>query len=125
LYSQNNNNMARTLTTTEKKELKLWAKENGLNLDYNKKLEFGNGFWVGEEIASLKAALLELEDAAALRSKARLAVGIDYVAYDTVEYLGNKDGFELIGHEGKEVWVKKSSMIYINGFLAISKNLFN
>jgi hypothetical protein len=125
LYSQNNKIMARTLTTTEKKELKLWAKENGLNLDYNKKLEFGNGFWVGEEIAALKAALLELEDAAALRSKARLAVGVDYVAYDTVSYLGNKDGFELIGHEGKEVWVRKTTMIYVNGFLAIPKNLFN
>ena len=117
--------MARQLTTTEKKELKVWAKENGLNLDYNKKLEFGNGFWVGEEIAALKAALLELEDAAALRSKARLAVGSDYVAYDTVAYLGNKDGFELIGHEGKEVYVKRSSMTYVNGFLAIPKHSFN
>ena len=117
--------MARQLTTTEKKELKVWAKENGLNLDYNKKLEFGNGFWVGEEIAALKAALLELEDAAALRSKARLAVGSDYVAYDTVAYLGNKDGFELISHEGKEVYVKRSSMTYVNGFLAIPKHFFN
>lgn len=117
--------MARQLTTTEKKELKVWAKENGLNLDYNKKLEFGNGFWVGEEIAALKAALLELEDASALRSKAIMAVGSDYVAYDTVAYLGNKDGFELIGHEGKEVWVRKTSMIYVNGFLAIPKHFFN
>ena len=117
--------MARKLTTTEKKELKVWAKENGLNLDYNKKLEFGNGFWVGEEIAALKAALLELEDASALRSKARLAVGSDYVAYDIVAYLGNKDGFELIGYEGKEVWVRKTSMIYVNGFLAIPKHFFN
>lgn len=117
--------MARQLTTTEKKELKVWAKENGLNLDYNKKLEFGNGFWVGEEIAGLKAALLELEDASQLRSKARLAVGVDYIAYDTVACLGNENSFELIGYEGKEVWVKRSSMIYINGFLAIPKNLFN
>ena len=117
--------MARELTTTEKKELKVWAKKNGLNLDYNKKLEFGNGFWVGEEIAALKAALLELEDASALRSKARLAVGSDYIAYDVVSCLGNEKGFELIGYEGKEVWVKNTSMTYINGFLAIPKHVFN
>jgi Holliday junction resolvase-like predicted endonuclease len=81
------------------------------------------------KVKKLKATVRELTSEELLnlelRSKARLAVGIDYVAYDTVAQLGNKDGFELIGHNGKELWIKKTSMIYVNGFLAIPKSFFN
>jgi len=115
--------MARQLTSTEKKELRSWAKHNSLNLDYNKKLDFGHGFWQGEDIASLKAALLDLQDASALRQNARIAVGEKYVAYDVVAHLGNENGLELIGYEGKEYWINFKSLPYVNGYLAIPKLL--
>ncbi len=116
--------MARLLTTTEKKELKNWAKENDLNLSYNKSLEFGNGFWVNNEVSTLKATLLNLNSDMDFQRKAIDAVGFDYVAYDTVAHLGNEKGFELIGYNGKETFIKSTSMIYVNGFLAIPKKLF-
>ena len=36
-----------------------------------------------------------------------------------------RDRFVLVRDDGKEVWIRKTSMIYVNGFLAIPKNLFN
>lgn len=115
----------KNLTNSEKKELKNWAKLNSIDLSYNKDLTFGGGFWKSQDIADLKAALLKLEDGATLRSAARIAVGVDNIAYDVVAVIGNKNGFELISFEGKEVWVKSSQMTYVNGYLAIKKELFN
>ncbi len=112
------------LTTTEKKELKIWAANNGIDLSYNKKLEFGNGFWPTTDIADLKAALMGLENSAALRLMARNAVGVDYVAVDVLARLGDKKGFTLFGHDGQEIWVKDSSIVIVNGFSAVPANYF-
>lgn len=115
--------MARNLTTSEKKDLKVWAKANGIDLSYNKALDFGNAFWGNDNIQSLKAALMSLESESELKLKARNAVGSNYVAYDCVSVLGNDGLFELIGYEGKEVMVIKSSIVYVNGYLAIPYKL--
>lgn len=117
--------MARLLTASEKKDLRAWAKNFGVSLSSNKKLEFGHGFWRGGDIDDLKEALLKLEDFASSRSKARLAVGPDYVPFVTVSYLGNKKGMDLIGYMGKEVYVRRENMINVNGYLAIPKSLLN
>ena len=113
----------KTLTSIEKKELKNWAKLNNIDLSFNKKLEFGRGFWKDENIFTLKSQLMNLESIGDFRLKALTAVGSDYISYDLVTKLGNENGLELIEFEGKEYWIKFSSMIYINGFLAINKKL--
>lgn len=59
-----------------------------------------------------------------LISKARKAMDNNHIAYDCVAHLGNENGFELVGFEGKEAWVKFSTLPYVNGFLAIPKSAF-
>ena len=117
--------MARNLTTEEKKELKSWAKVNNIDLSYNKALSFGNGFWIGTEISDLKAAIMNLEDKQNFKTNARIAVGSNNLSFDAdCSILGNENGKMLIGFEDKEVFVKFSSLQYVNGYLAVPKSLF-
>lgn len=117
--------MARNLTTEEKKELKAWAKVNNIDLSYNKALSFGNGFWIGEEISNLKAAIMELEDNQNFKKNARIAVGNKNFSFDAdCSILGSENGKTLISYNGKEVFVKFSSLQYVNGYLAVPKSLF-
>ena len=117
--------MARNLSNEEKKELKNWAKINGIDLSYNKSLSFGTGFWQSTEIADLKSAILKLDSNQNLKTRARIAVGDQNLSFDAdCVILGSENGKILLGYQGEEVFIKLSSLNYVNGFLAVPKKLF-
>lgn len=116
--------MSRKLTSPEKKELKNWASENNVNLSHNPELNFGNGFWEGEDVSNLKLALLERSNLSQFNFNARMAVGSDNFSFDAdCSIIGNKKGLTLISCNGVEAWVNFNNLKYVNGFLAVPKSL--
>lgn len=106
------------LDAKNKKEVRAWAKANNVDLSFNPKLNMPQS-----TSAAAIARIIEVKDIMSLRDAASNAMDGNHIAYDTVAHLGNENGLELVGFNGKEYWVNFFNLPYVNGYLAIPKNL--